>query len=166
MQPAMEISREPITRADLDELGARLRADIEQSARELRADFSHVDRTVAGVRGELRMLKWGIGLGLAAIVGGFGILYQGITDLRSDMADLRSDMHHGQTALREEIADLRSDMHRGQTALREEIADLGERTARLEEGQRHNQQQLAELIGLANARALPPDADGASGSPS
>ena len=87
------------------------------------------------------MLKWGMGVALAAILGGFGFLYQGITDLRSDM-------------------------HSGETALREEIADLGERTARLEEGQHHIQQRLAELIELANARALPPGAHGASGSPS
>lgn len=174
----MDTSQDPITRADFEEFGALLRTeiqqsaqalraeiqqsnqtlraeieqsakvlradirvDIERSARELRTEFSHLDRTVSGIGGELRMFKWGMGVALLAVLGGLGFLYQGLTDLRSDM-------------------------HRGETALREEIRDLGERTARLEEGQRHIHQRLAELIDLANARALPPDAGGASGSPS
>ena len=189
MRPAMDTSQDPITRADFEEFGALLRTeiqqsaqalraeiqqsnqalraeieqsnqalraeieqsaqvlradirvDIERSARELRTEFSHLDRTVAGIGGELRMFKWSMGVALLAVLGGLGFLYQGLTDLRSDM-------------------------HRGETALREEIRDLGERTARLEEGQRHIHQRLAELIELANARALPPDAGGASGSPS
>ncbi len=178
MQPAMDTSQDPITRADFEEFGALLRTeiqqsaqalraeiqqsnqalraeieqsaqvlradirvDIERSARELRTEFSHLDRTVAGIGGELRMFKWSMGVALLAVLGGLGFLYQGLTDLRADM-------------------------HRGETALREEIRDLGERTARLEEGQRHIHQRLAELIELANARALPPDAGGASGSPS
>lgn len=137
-----EIERSAQTlRAEIEQSAQGLRAEIEQSAKGLRADISHVDRSVAAIGGELRILKWAVSLALAAIVGGLGMLYQGVTDLRTEM-------------------------YRGENALREEIADLGERTARLEEGQRHTHERLRNLTDLTRARALPPGADGASRSPS
>ena len=151
----MEASSHPVTRADLEEFAALLRADIERSAQTLRAeieqsaktlraeieqsaktlgaDIGHVDKSVAGIAGELRILKWAVSLALAAIVGGLGMLYQGVTDLRTEM-------------------------YRGDNALREEIADLGERTARLEEGQRHTHERLRNLTDLTRARVRPPGA--------
>lgn len=148
----MDTSPEPITRRDLEEFGARLhasiersaqtlRAEIEQSAQALRKDIGHVDKSVAGIAGELRILKWAVSLALAAIVGGLGMLYQGVTDLRTEM-------------------------YRGDNALREEIADLGERTARLEEGQRHTHERLRNLTDLTRVRGLAPGAGGVSGNPS
>ncbi|MDE0350921.1 MAG: hypothetical protein OXM56_14610 [Gammaproteobacteria bacterium] len=151
----MDRSPEPVTRADFEEFAARLHAEIErsaqtlraeiqqsaeglraemkQSAEGLRADISDVHQSVAGIAGELRILKWAVSLALAAIVGGLGMLYQGVTDLRTEM-------------------------YSGDNALREEIADLGERTARLEEGQRHTHERLRNLTDLTRARALPPGA--------
>ena len=187
----MEASSHPVTRADLEEFTALLRADIErsaqtlrseieqsaqtlrseieQSAQALRKDISHVDKSVAGIAGELRVFKWAVSLALAAIVGGLGMLYQGVTDLRTEM-------YSGDNALREEIADLGERTARlgeGQRQIQERLTDLDERTfrldertVRLEEGQRHIQQRLTELIDLANARASAPAADGASSSPS
>lgn len=140
----MDRSPEPVTRADFEEFAARLhaeiersaqtlRAEIQQSAEGLRADISDVHQSVAGIAGELRILKWAVSLALAAIVGGLGMLYQGVTDLKTEM-------------------------YRGDNALREEIADLGERTARVEEGQRHTHERLRNLTDLTRARALPPGA--------
>ena len=151
----MDRSPEPVTRADFEEFAARLHAEIErsaqtlraeiqqsaeglraemkQSAEGLRADISDVHQSVAGIAGELRILKWAVSLALAAIVGGLGMLYQGVTDLKTEM-------------------------YRGDNALREEIADLGERTARVEEGQRHTHERLRNLTYLTMARALPPGA--------
>ncbi len=151
----MDRSPEPVTRADFEEFAARLHAEIErsaqtlraeiqqsaeglraemkQSAEGLRADISDVHQSVAGIAGELRILKWAVSLALAAIVGGLGMLYQGVTDLKTEM-------------------------YRGDNALREEIADLGERTARVEEGQRHTHERLRNLTDLTRARALPPGA--------
>ena len=176
----MERSPEPATRADFEEFAARLhadiersaqtlRAEIEQSAKGLRADISHVDRSVAAIGGELRILKWAVSLALAAIVGSLGLLYQGVTDLRTEM-------YRGDNALREEIADLgerTARLEEGQRQIQERLTDLDERTfrldertVRLEEGQRHIQQRLTQLIDLGNARASAPAADGASSSPS
>ena len=151
----MDRSPEPVTRADFEEFAARLHAEIErsaqtlraeiqqsaeglraemkQSAEGLRADISDVHQSVAGIAGELRILKWAVSLALAAIVGGLGMLYQGVTDLKTEM-------------------------YHGDNALREEIADLGERTARVEEGQRHTHERLRNLTDLTRARALPPGA--------
>ena len=140
----MDRSPEPVTRADFEEFAARLhaeiersaqtlRAEIQQSAEGLRADISDVHQSVAGIAGELRILKWAVSLALAAIVGGLGMLYQGVTDLKTEM-------------------------YHGDNALREEIADLGERTARVEEGQRHTHERLRTLTDLTRARALPPGA--------
>lgn len=148
----MERSPEPVTRADFEEFAARLHAEIErsaqtlraeiqqsaeglraemqQSAEGLRAEISEVHQSVAGIAGELRILKWAVSLALAAIVGGLGMLYQGVTDLKTEM-------------------------YRGDHALWEEIADLGERTARVEEGQRHTHERLRNLTDLTSARALP-----------
>jgi len=128
-------------RSDFEQANKELRGDFEQAHKELRTDFGRVDRTVAGQGGELRMLKWSVGVGVAAILGGLGILYQGLTDLRSDMV-------------------------RGDEALRVEIADLRERTIRLEEGQRYIQGRLQELIDQAHAHVTPPVGDVTSASPS
>ena len=128
-------------RSDFEQAHKELRSDFEQAHKDLRTDFGRVDRTVAGQGGELRMLKWSVGVGVAAILGGLGILYQGLTDLRSDMV-------------------------RGDEALRVEIADLRERTIRLEEGQRYIQGRLQELIDQAHAHVTPPVGDVTSASPS
>ena len=128
-------------RSDFEQAHKELRSDFEQAHKDLRTDFGRVDRTVAGQGGELRMLKWSVGVGVAAILGGLGILYQGLTDLRSDMV-------------------------RGDEALRVEIADLRERTIRLEEGQRYIQGRLQELIDQAHAHVTPPAGDVTSASPS
>ena len=120
-------------RAEMQQSAEGLRAEMQQSAEGLRTDISDVHQSVAGIAGELRILKWAVSLALAAIVGGLGMLYQGVTDLKTEM-------------------------YRGDNALREEIADLGERTARVEEGQRHTHERLRNLTDLTRARALPPGA--------
>ena len=159
MQPVMAHSHDPVTQADFQRFAESLRADFrqmrsdfEQANKELRTDFEHahkelrtdfgrVDRTVAGLGGEQRMLKWSVGVGMAAILGGLGVLYQALADLRSDMV-------------------------RGDETLRVEIVDLRDRTIRLEEGQRYIQGRLQELIDQAHARVTKPATDNASASPS
>ena len=128
-------------RADFEQANKELRTDFEQAHKELRTDFGRVDRTVAGLGGESRMLKWSVGVGMAAILGGLGVLYQALADLRSDMV-------------------------RGNEALRVEIVDLGERTTRLEEGQRYIQGRLQELIDHTHPRLTTKETDNTSASPS
>ena len=128
-------------RTDLEQANKELRTDFEQAHKELRTDFGRVDRTVAGLGGESRMLKWSVGVGMAAILGGLGVLYQALADLRSDMV-------------------------RGNEALRVEIVDLGERTTRLEEGQRYIQGRLQELIDHTHPRLTTTETDNTSASPS
>ena len=118
------------------------RAEFEHFAEESRVHSARLDRTLAGVLGELRILKWIMGLGVAATVGMFGLVYQGLTDLRTEM-------RQADAALRSEIG-----------GLRDEIGDLRERTTRLEEGQRFVLRRLEEVFQLLGGLpALSPPRD-------
>ena len=126
----MDQSPQTVTRGDFERFATELRAELAQTlARALPAGRHDV---LSDVLGQLRILKWGAGFALAAIMGAFGVLYQGQVDLREEMrgeiAGLRQEM-------RSEIAGLREEMQREFRALRQEISSLAERVARLEVGQ-------------------------------
>ncbi len=137
----MDQSPQTVTRGDFERFATELRAELAQTlARALPAGRHDV---LSDVLGQLRILKWGAGFALAAIMGAFGVLYQGQVDLREEMrgeiAGLRQEIGSGIAGLRQEmrseIAGLREEMQREFRALRQEISSLAERVARLEAGQ-------------------------------
>lgn len=120
----MAAANSMITRDDLDRMGARLAAleasrstaDAEAIAtsdevhRQGHADFVRQD--------EFRLFKWLGSFALVAILGGFGLLYEQISDLRVTMERL-----HGETL---------QELHTQSAAIQNEIAGVRERVVRLE----------------------------------
>ena len=74
---------------------------------------------------EFRMFKWLGIFALAAVLGGFGLLYEQIADVRVGL----ERMHSG---LLKEIHSLRDEMHVEHAVLRNEIAEVRERVVRVE----------------------------------
>lgn len=167
----MEEPLAPVTRADFERFAAEIRGEI---AVAVAAAAPAGGRDVlSDILGQLRILKWGMGLALVAIMGALGVLYQGQADLREELrAEFRAEISglRGEIAgLRGEIAALREEMHREFRAVREEmrrefkavreemqrefkavrrdIAALGERVARLESGQTFILGRLEDIAG-------------------
>ena len=146
MAAVMEEPLPPVTRADFERFAAEIRGEI---AAAVAAAVPAGGRDVlSDILGQLRILKWAMGLALVAIMGAFGVLYQGQADLR---AELRAEFRAEISGLRGEIAGLREEMHREFKAVREEmrrdLAALGERVARLESGQTFILGRLEEISG-------------------
>jgi len=102
-------------------------------------------------QGEFRLFKWLATFALAAMLGGFGLLYQQTADLRVEMrvlhSELRDELHTQISGLRGElhtqisglrgelntqISGLREQMHQEHTEIRSEIGAVRERVVRLE----------------------------------
>ena len=164
----MEEPLAPVTRSDFERFAAEMRKEVAAAVAASAASGRH--DALSDVLGQLRIIKWGAGFALAAIMGAFGILYQGQVDLRAEMrgeiaglraemrgeiAGLREEMLGGIAGLREEmraeIGGLREEMHREFGVLRREIASLGERVARLEAGQGFILTRLDDLVARVGA---------------
>ena len=172
----MEEPLAPVTRADFGRFAAEIRGEI-AAAVAASAPAAGGRDVLSDILGQLRILKWAMGLALVAIMGAFGVLYQGQADLRAELraefraeisglrgemraeiAGLRQEMRGGIAGLRDEIAALREEMQREFKAVREEmrrefkavrrdVAALGERVARLESGQTFILGRLEEISG-------------------
>ena len=147
MAAVMDESLAPVTRRDFDELATVLREEVASALAVAASPPGH--DALSDVLGQLRMLKWSLGFALVAIMGGFGVLYQGLIDLRAEMhagfAQVRGEFAQvrGEIAeLRREVADVRGELGdaRGDTA------SLAERVARLEVGQAFILRRLEELF--------------------
>ena len=125
----MDQSSQTVTRGDFERFATELRAELAETLAQALPAGRH--DVLSHVLGQLRILKWGAGFALAAIVGAFGVLYQGQLDLREEM---RSEITALGEEMRREMAGLREEMQRDFRALRQEISSLAERVARLEAG--------------------------------
>ena len=145
----MDQSSQTVTRGDFERFATELRAELAETLAQALPAGRH--DVLSDVLGQLRILKWGAGFALAAIMGAFGVLYQGQADLREEMrgeiAGLRQEM-------RSEIAGLRGEMQREFRALRQEISSLAERVARLEAGHTYILRRFEEW---SSSRSIGPD---------
>ena len=63
--------------------------------------------------GEVRLLKWGVGVALVAILGCMGILYEAIDDIRVELIETRKDVSVLQTdtaGIRKHVAGIEEDV--------------------------------------------------------
>ena len=178
----MDQSSQTVTRGDFERFATELRAELAETLAQALPAGRH--DVLSDVLGQLRILKWGAGFALAAIMGAFGVLYQGQADLREEMrgeiaglrhevgsgiAGLRQEMRSGIAGLRQEmrseiaglrqemrseIAGLRGEMQREFRALRQEISSLAERVARLEAGHTYILRRFEEW---SSSRSIGPD---------
>ncbi|MYJ74107.1 MAG: hypothetical protein F4089_02960 [Gammaproteobacteria bacterium] len=85
---------------------------------------------------EFRLFKWLGTFALAAVLGGFGLLYEQVGDVRAAMERLQTDLLKEIHALRGEMhagfASIRREMHAETASIREEISGVRERVARVE----------------------------------
>jgi len=96
---------------------------------------------------EFRLFKWLGIFALAAVLGGFGLLYEQVgdvrvamerlqTDLLTEIHTLRGEMHAGFASIRQEMhaehASIRQEMHAEHASIREDISGVRERVARVE----------------------------------
>lgn len=161
----MEEPLAPVTRADFERFAAEIRGEI-AAAVAVAAPAAGGRDVLSDILGQLRILKWGMGLALVAIMGALGVLYQGQADLREELraefraeiaglrgeiAGLREEMHREFRAVREEMhrefKAVREEMQREFKAVRRDIAALGERVARLESGQTFILGRLEDIAG-------------------
>ena len=110
-----------MTRADFDAivepLATRVSALEDSVGRGSEANFVTV--------GEFRLFKWLGTFALATVVGGFGLLYEQVSDVRIGMERL-----HGE--LLREMSGLKDEMQSEFTSVREEISAVRERVVRVE----------------------------------
>ena len=92
----------PVTRQEFDRAIRKLHEEI----RAVRSAPPVVAGTVPAAspgefvrRDEFRLFKWFAGLAFAAVLGGFGVLYQAITDLQRGLVEV----HHSLADLRERL---------------------------------------------------------------
>lgn len=120
----MAAANSMITRDELDRMDARLAAlEVSRSTADAEAlatsDEVHRQGHADFVRqDEFRLFKWLGSFALVAILGGFGLLYEQISDLRVTMERL-----HGETL---------QELHTQSAAIQNEIAGVRERVVRLE----------------------------------
>lgn len=96
---------------------------------------------------EFRLFKWLGTFALAAVLGGFGLLYEQVgdvrvamerlqTDLLKEIHALRGEMHTEFASVRHEMhagfASIRQEMHAETASIREDISGVRERVARVE----------------------------------
>ena len=96
---------------------------------------------------EFRLFKWLGTFALAAVLGGFGLLYEQVgdvrvamerlqTDLLKEIHALRGEMHTEFASVRQEMHDgfasIRQEMHAEHASIREDISGVRERVARVE----------------------------------
>ncbi|MXY58621.1 MAG: hypothetical protein F4Y41_19935 [Gammaproteobacteria bacterium] len=96
---------------------------------------------------EFRLFKWLGTFALAAVLGGFGLLYEQVgdvrvamerlqTDLLKEIHALRGEMHAEFASVRQEMhaefASIRQEMHAETASIREDISGVRERVARVE----------------------------------
>lgn len=142
----MEEPLAPVTRADFERFAAEIRGEIAAAVAAPASAGGH--DVLSDILGQLRILKWAMGLALVAMMGALGILYQGQADLRTELrAEFRAEMSGLRAEVRAEISELREEMRREFKAVRRDIAALGERVARLESGQTFILGRLEELSG-------------------
>ena len=119
----MAAANSMITRDELDRMGARLAALEASRSTDAEAlatsDEIHRQGHADSVRqDEFRLFKWLGSFALVAILGGFGLLYEQVSDLRVTMERL-----HGETL---------QELHTQSAAIQNEIAGVRERVVRLE----------------------------------
>ena len=122
----------PMTRADFDAevepLVARVASLENPAGRGAEATF------VRG--GEFRLFKWLGTFALAAVVAGFGLLYEQVSDVRIGMERLHGELLREMSAHREgtqaEIAGLKDEMQSEFASVHREISAVRERVVRVE----------------------------------
>ena len=91
--------------------------------------FPHAEESAFVRQGEFRLFKWIAAFTLASVVGGFGLLYQRMTDLEVGLERLRTDilreMHREHEKIRDEMqrehTSIRNEMHRELKSIRNEM---------------------------------------------
>ena len=129
----MALANSAITRDEFNRIGARVAA-LEASRAGADADTTGDEVARPGhaefVRqDEFRLFKWLGTFALAAVLGGFGLLYEQTSDLRVAMerlhADLSQEMHALHASTREDMhalhASTRDDMHAQHASTREDM---------------------------------------------
>ena len=66
--------------------------------------------------GEVRNLKWGVGVALVAMLGSMGVLYEGIDDVRVELIEIRRDI----SGFRGDMVGIRKDVD----AVEEDVAEV------------------------------------------
>ena len=92
------------------------------------------------MQSEFRLFKWFGAFALAVVVGGFGVLYEQITDVRVEMRNLHTEvLRELHAQMNAQIGGLRKEMHAEHAARRAENGELSraigsvrERVARIE----------------------------------
>lgn len=112
----MEEPLAPVTRADFERFAAEIRGEIAAAVAASAPAGGH--DVLSDILGQLRVLKWAMGFALVAIMGAFGVLYQGQADLA---AELRAEFRAEISELRAEISGLRSETSTQIAGLRQEM---------------------------------------------
>ena len=113
----------PVTRVEFERAIGRLQAEIRagRSAPAATADGALVPIGDVVLRDEFRLFKWFAGLAFAAILAGFGVLYQAIGDLQRGLAEVHRDVGD----IRERLVRVETVLAVGIPASRDDASPVG-----------------------------------------
>ena len=111
----------PVTRVEFERVIERLQAEIRAG----RSAAAVADRALVPPgdfvrRDEFRLFKWFVGLAFAAILGGFGVLYQAIADLQRGLVEVHQSLagvHQSLAEVHRSLADIHGRLVRVETVL-------------------------------------------------
>ena len=122
----------PVTRVEFERAIGRLQAEIRAS----RSAAPVVEGALVPAgdfvrRDEFRLFKWFAGLAFAAILGGFGVLYQAVADLQRGLVEVQrglAEVHQELAEVHQELAEV----HQGLAEVHQILAAMHGRLVRVE----------------------------------
>ena len=116
----MEEPLAPVTRADFERFAAEIRGEIAAAVAASAPAGGH--DVLSDILGQLRVLKWAMGLALVAVMGALGVLYQGQANLGAELrAEFRAEISGLRAEFRAEISGLRAELRGELSGLRAEF---------------------------------------------
>ena len=115
----------PVTRVEFERAIGRLQAEIRAGRSAPPAvDGGFLSASDFVRRDEFRLFKWFAGLAFAAILGGFGVLYQAVADLQRGLVEVQ----RGLVEVHQELARV----HQGLAEVHQILAEMHGRLVRVE----------------------------------
>ena len=143
----------PVTRLEFDRAIRELHAEI-RAARSAPAAVAGAGPAFSPDdfvrRDEFRLFKWFTGIAFAAVLGGFGVLYQAISDVQRALVEVQQSivvLQQGFVEVHQSLAEV----HQGLAEVHQSLGDIRERLVRVE--------TVLELDGRASPDDPSPRAD-------
>ena len=131
----------PVTRLEFDRAIRELHAEI-RAARSAPPAVAGAGPALSPDdfvrRDEFRLFKWFTGIAFAAVLGGFGVLYQAITDVQRGLVEVHRSivvLQQGLVEVHQNLAEVHqnlAEVHQSLAEVHQSLGDIRERLVRVE----------------------------------